>query len=380
MVTIRRLSLFLLIFMCVYSTFGQNSILSDIEFSGDFRFRIEQDWDSRKSDGTYRADRTRLRYRARIGAIYNFKSWAKVGLRIRTGNPIKQQDPQITLGDVSKEFGTLPIGFEKVFFYAKHKNIEGWLGKNTFPFEKNNEQFWSDNVYPEGVFLKNTFPVTSEVLDAVSISGGHFIVTASGESLGNDGYFQGFQTNWSFGDGRLNIFPSIYVFKNIPNIPDGAATFVFDYSIFHLGGNVQLFKKPLIHIDADYYQNIEDYGDNDNIPDNLKNEKQGFVSGLSYGELQKKGDWFLKLTYNHLQQYAAVDFLTQNDWARWDYSSFDSPDGRLTNYKGFEFVTAYKLNKSMNLVMKYYWVEQLVPYGNFLENGSRIRFDIDIKF
>lgn len=359
---------------------AQEGGFSKIKFSGDFRFRVEQDWDSRKSDGTFRTDRTRLRYRARLGAIYNHKDWATVGLRIRTGDPIKQQDPQITLGDVSKEFGTLPIGFEKLFFKAKYKNFEGWLGKNTFPFEKNNEQFWSDNVFPEGIFLSYNFAVNSGILNTISLRGGHFIVVASGATLGSDSYFEGFQTNLSFANGNFNIFPSIYVFKNMPNIPDGAATFVFDYTILHLGGNLKVLNKPLINLDVDYYYNAEDYGSNANILQNFKEEKHGFVSGISYGALKEKGNLFFKLTYNYLQQYAAVDFLTQNDWARWDYSSFNSPDGRLTNYKGFEFVTAYKLNKSMNLVMKYYWVEQLVPYGNFLENGSRIRFDIDIKF
>jgi len=359
---------------------AQNAKPSNFSFEGDFRFRVEEDWNSRKPDGSYRDNRTRLRYRARVGAKYNFKEWATVGMRIRTGNPIKQQDPQLTLGDTSKEFGTLPIGFEKLYFQAKHKNISGWLGKNTFPFEKNNEQFWSDNVFPEGVFLKGKFSLNSKILNEVSISGGHFIVVTSGESLGNDGYFEGFQSSFKLFDNRFKLFPSLYIFKNIPDIPDGAATFVFDYTIFNLGGKLKLLDKPLIHLDADFYTNLKDYQDNPNIPNRLKNETQGFVSGISYGKLKQKGDWFLKLTYNHLERYAAVDFLTQNDWARWDYSSFDSPDGRLTNYKGIEFVTAYKLNKSMNLVMKYYLVEQLVPYGNALENGNRIRFDLDVKF
>ena len=33
----------------------------------------------------------------------------------------------------------------------------------------------------------------------------------------------------------------------------------------------------------------------------------------------------------------------------------------------------------MKFTIKYYWVEQLVPLGDFLETGQRIRFDIDIK-
>ena len=98
-----------------------DSLPSKLKFNGDFRFRVEQDWNSRTSDGSYREDRSRLRYRLRAGATYKDK-WYEVGLRIRTGNPKKQQDPQLTLGDGSKEFGTLPIGLEKAYFQAHWKS------------------------------------------------------------------------------------------------------------------------------------------------------------------------------------------------------------------------------------------------------------------
>ncbi len=97
--------------------FAQNDTINTekLIFTGDFRFRIEPDWNSRKSDGTYRKDRTRLRYRAHFGFNYQYNQWISFGARIRTGFPIKQQDPQLTLGDGFKEFNTLPVGFEKIF-------------------------------------------------------------------------------------------------------------------------------------------------------------------------------------------------------------------------------------------------------------------------
>lgn len=39
---------------------------SSLKFSGDLRLRLEQDWDSRRGDGTERDDRLRLRGRARL--------------------------------------------------------------------------------------------------------------------------------------------------------------------------------------------------------------------------------------------------------------------------------------------------------------------------
>ena len=45
-------------------------LLSKVSYELDFRFRAEQDWSSKKSDGNLREDRTRLRYRLRTGATF----------------------------------------------------------------------------------------------------------------------------------------------------------------------------------------------------------------------------------------------------------------------------------------------------------------------
>lgn len=112
---------------------------------------------------------------------------------------------------------------------------------------------------------------------------------------------------------------------------------------------------------------------------NFANQKTGFVAGVNYGDLKTRKNWQFKLTYANLERYAILDYMAQNDWARWDYSGNNSPDGRLSNFRGIEFVTAYAISEKVNLVMKYYQVEQLVPMGAAKENGQRIRFDINAK-
>ena len=356
-----------------------DSLISRLSFEADFRFRIEQDWDSKKSDGSFRVDRTRLRYRLRAGATYKGK-WYEVGFRIRTGNPIKQQDPQLTLGDGNKEFSTLPIGIEKAYFQGKWKTFIFWLGKNNFPFEKNNELFWSDNVYPEGVTIENNFNTNSNIIDNINLKGGHYIIATSNKSFDKDSYFQGFQISTSFFDKRISLFPSFYYFKNIPDIPDGNDNFYINYSILHIGTKFKILKDIPLYSEFDYYKNLQDYTGNDSIPNNLKNQKSGLVFGLKYGKLKNKKDWMFSTSYTKLQKFSAVDFLAQNDWARWDYSSSGSPDGRLTNFNGIELVAGYKISGKISLKMKYYFVEQLIPLTSNKENGSRIRLDLDVKF
>ncbi|HLT49592.1 putative porin [Aequorivita nionensis] len=368
--------LFFLLFP-FYLIAQNDSIPKKLKFSADFRFRVEQDWDSQKSDGTLREDRTRLRYRARLGATYDFKDWVSFGMRIRTGQPNKQQDPQLTLGD---EFSSAPIAFEKLYANFKYNWLSFWIGKNSFPFEKQNELFWSDNVSPEGVSLSGKFNFENDFLQSLKVNTGHFIFATSGTSLSKDSYFEGIQLVSSHWQNRVKFFPAFYYFKNMPNIPDGGDTFNINYSILHLGTKVDIIKNPKITVGFDYYQNIQDYNNNDSIPKQLQNQKIGYVANAGIGKLDKKGDWKVQLTYNYLERFAAVDYLAQNDWARWDYSNAGSADGRLTNFKGLEIMAGYTLAENMDLRVRFFTVEQIVPYGIAKENGNRIRLDFNIGF
>jgi len=374
-----KLIFFISLFIISFQANAQlDSILSKIDFEMDYRFRAEQDWNSLQSNGTLRDNRSRLRYRVRTGLTYK-NNWYSFGFRIRTGNPNKQQDPQLTLGKGFKEFGTLPIGFEKAFFQIEKNNYKIWLGKNTFPFEKNNELFWSDNVYPEGLFLEKSFNSNSNLFNKIKLTGGHFIIASNNNSLLNDAYLQGIQSSITSKNERIKIFPSLYFLRNIPNIPDGNHSFLLDYTIFHFGSNFYPIKNKDFNINFDYYSNIEDYSQNKNITPNLLDQKSGFSVGIQYGKNKTKKDWLVKLTYAHLERFSILDFMAQNDWARWDYSSDNSPDGRLSNFQGAEFVLAYSLTDKIKLVSKYYIVKQLVALGTTKETGQRIRFDIDIK-
>jgi len=358
----------------------EDSLKKKISFTGDFRFRIEQDWDSRKSDGTYRADRTRLRYRLRFGMTYQYNHWADFGLRLRTGLPNKQQDPQLTLGQSPAEFNTLPIGLEKAYFRVKHQGMTFWLGKNTFPFEKRNEIFWSDNVFPEGIAFSYKRDFNSSFLEQIKINTGHFIISTQNRSFDLDSYFQGVQLVMKHSNERLKLYPAFYYFILIPDIPDGFESFLMNYKILHLGSSFMISKSKSLRIYVDYYKNLDDLKDYNQILPNFQDQTNGLIIGLKYGQLKYKGDWEFKCTGNYLERYAAIDFLAQNDWARWDYSNLGSPDGRLTNYKGLEIAAGYAIDKNFNLKMRYFIVEQILPYGTHKETGQRIRLDLNIGF
>ena len=56
-----------------------------LELFGDFRLRLEQDWDSLQGDGTKRDDRLRLRIRLRGGFEYRFNSRWTAKVQARSG-------------------------------------------------------------------------------------------------------------------------------------------------------------------------------------------------------------------------------------------------------------------------------------------------------
>jgi hypothetical protein len=372
---------FALIFILPLGLFAQkDTSKSKLSFTGDFRFRVEEDWNSRKSDGSYRDDRTRLRYRFRFGMSYQYNNWASFGMRIRTGIRNHQQDPQITFGTNPGEFGTIPLGFEKLYFKADYKWLSAWVGKYFFPFEQQNELFWSDNVFPEGVFFSAKFQYNSAFLQSLKLGAGHFIVNNQNASLDKDRYFEGIQLITTHWKSRLKVFPTFYYFNKMSNIPDGQGTYDINYSILQIGTKIQILDKPNLTFGVDYYYNFSDYNKNDSIPQDLKNQKQGLVIGLELGKFEEKKDWTIRVYYSYLERYSAVDFLAQNDWARWDYTDQDSPAGRVTNFQGIEILAGYVIGKNFKINVRYFLVEQLIPYGIALETGSRIRLDLDIGF
>jgi len=364
------------------SLFGQVDTLDyrKLVLIGDFRFRIEQDWNSINQNGERRDDRSRLRYRFRFGANYAIDKQSSFGGRIRSGNINDQQGPHVTLGGNQGEFELVSIGLEKLYYQFKHKNLTAWIGKNSIPLIKLNELFWNNNVFPEGVAFKyKSILKNHNVLNTVSINAGHFIIQSRGKSFLDDSFLQVLQFGVNIKD-RVKVFPALYHFKRIGNFPDNQETFELDYSIFHFGSQIVLNKKQKIKLGVEFYNNLQDYSNNDFIASTLRDEKTGFVLSAQYGGMKKQGDWLFYLAYANIQQFAIVDYFAQNDWARWDYSSVGASGSRITNFQGVEIKIGYAFKEQFNLNLRTYFVEQLVRVGDFRENGSRIRLDLNIGF
>ncbi len=365
------------------STWAQKDSIEyqHLKFTGDFRFRIEHDWNARKSNGLIRDDRSRLRYRFRFGLNYSIDKHSSFGGRIRSGNINDQQGPHVTIGSNKGEFGLVQLGLEKLFYQYKRKKIIGWIGKNSIPLEKLNELFWNDNVFVEGLGVKyKPLDKDDKFLSQLKFNFGHFIIQSNNQTFNKDSYLQIAQFDLKILKNRISIFPGLYIFKRLGNFPDNKQTFHLDYSIFHLGLDVQITNKPKVSLGIELYHNYEDYSNHDSIPSKLKDQKSGLVISAKYGKVKRKGDWLIHLYYANLAKFAIVDYFAQNDWARWDYSSINATGSRISNFHGLELRIGYALNEKFNLILRSYFVEELIQMGNFKENGNRIRLDLNIGF
>lgn len=352
-----------------------------LDFTGDFRFRVEHDWNSMSANGTMRDDRSRLRYRFRFGLNYSINKTSSFGARVRSGNINDQQGPHVTLGGGKGEFGLVQVGFEKLFYQYKNKKLTGWVGKNSIPLKKLNELFWNDNVFPEGIGLKyKLIENENRLLRQLSMNAGHFIINANNQTFDQDSYLQIIQLDFQIWKNRINIFPGFYNFNKIGNYPDQKHTFNLDYSILHLGADFELLNSPKLNMGIEFYQNLNDYTKVDSIPSDFQDQRKGLVLSLKYGQLKEKGDWSVHLYYAHLQKFAIVDYFAQNDWVRWDYSSLGASGARISNFQGAEFRFEYLIEDNFTINLRSYLVEELLRQGKFREDGNRIRIDLNIGF
>ena len=107
---------------------------------GDFRVRLESDWDSRSSGGSKRDDRTRMRVRARLGANIKPRDNLSLGFRLRSGSDDSQQSPHITILDFNdNDTGDSDFNFDKWFLKGSHGKASAWVGRNSLPWWKPNE-------------------------------------------------------------------------------------------------------------------------------------------------------------------------------------------------------------------------------------------------
>ena len=362
-------SLFVLAIIFTMDSNAQEKGLRKIKFHGDVRFRSELDRNSKRIDGSERNDRDRLRYRMRFGFKYVLTKNIEFGGRIRSGNPMNQQSPHVTLG---KEFHSDAFSIDKAYLKVKlNKSFWAWAGKNGMPFWKQNELLWDGDVNPEGLTLGSSFAI-GENAELTSVLG-YFITDHSGKNFGDDSALTLAQVKYrnKLGEDSFVFSTGIINGKDIPNKPDGTGTFFMEYNIWASSLQFNL-KKAGFTFGLDFFKNLEDYKNKEDIEDVYKDQTIGYVGSVKFAT--KKFQW--GYYYAHIEKYAVIDFLAQDDWLRWGNRDYT----RSSNFAGHEFRMKYKIAENFNMVWRAYFIEGLETTGVNLETGTRVRLDFNIKF
>ncbi len=359
-----------------------------LKLYGDIRLRAEQDWNSRNFNGSFRDDRFRIRYRLRFGLTYNWTKNISMGARLRSGVAESLQSPHNNFGH--REFTGIPINLDKVFLSGKHDKFWWWAGKNSFPFWKQNELFWDDDVTPEGIAIGGSFKTNNVNIKPKAA----YFITNTGS--GNfdpkdptngmiDGHMLGGQLELGFKvkKNAVTLASSYYALKDINNVPTTdffytGDRFKLNYSFLVSGLKVELKTKLPITIGLDHFINLEDYS---GLPDTLidtvyKDQNTGFVISAKIGALSKKGDWLFGYYFARKEEYSVVSYYTEDDWIRLGNINRN----RNTNYQGHEIRIAYAFGSRFNVVARAYFVEGLVTHDVAKESGNRFRLDFNMKF
>jgi hypothetical protein len=351
---------------------------------GDFRLRLENDWDSLKGDGTKRDDRLRLRVRLRAGveATIN-EQWSAV-IAARSGPSKSQQSPHITIYDFD-DGPTGPYDFNLDHWYLNYSagGFSAWAGRNELSSWHQDDLFIFDNVTYPGVGASYQQDIASGELtwnlNYVALPVGMQKVSGTG-LLGQVVYRRDFATS------GFTLAGSYFGTNADPDDPDGSILLTEnntrDYQVANivLQYRSRIFSLPY-YVGIDYDRNLKNYADAapGSFSEFHQDDRDGYVLEAAFGDKGKKGDWLFGYFYSYLEALAVHSSYIADDWVRWGNAN----QVRATNLKGSEFRASYNFRDNVNINGRLFFVEAidlLEPGDTSKEDGNRLRIDLNWTF
>ncbi len=352
-----------------------------VKFFGDFRFRLEEDWDSQNSGRVERDERTRARIRARLGLKVTPNDNVELLTRVRSGSRHSQQSPHVTVVDFEQnDRGDEHVLFDKWYLKLENEQYWAWVGRENLPFWKQNELLWDDDATVAGLAAGASYPVGSGKL---ALNAG-FVRLPDGMTRFNGDMSVGqlvYTTNFNEIDltaaGGVLVMDGEDDAKYLLNGNGGR-----DYTIWvlDLQAKTRAFELPLT-LGLDVYHNSENYSRaevaaffNPATTKVSRNDTDGFVASALVGQLKNKGDWQVGYSYARIETFAVNASFAQDDWMRWGSSDGTQTTG--SDFRGHEFRLAYVPWKNWDILARYYDVES----NNNPQDGKRFRLDLNWKF
>lgn len=352
----------------------------DFRIQADVRFRLEDDFDSRRADGTMRDDRLRARLRARVGFVFEPGGIVSMGLRIRSGSDASHQSPHITILDLDgNDTGDADFNLDRWYVRAKGQRTWAWAGRDGLPFWKQNELFWDDDATVAG--LAGGVECFAGERNRLSVQAAYLTPPVGMRDFAGRLATGQVVYGWSAGGKGLTLSGGLLDYHAADPADDADALTLAngnglrDYRIW-VGSAQVVFPaggRPLA-IGADYLLNGERYERSDPDPFTAAHHDRtrGVIGSVRYGEVKEAGDWQAGWYYARIDALAVIASYAQDDWVRWGSDAqTDSSD-----LKGHELRFVYGLSDRADLTARLYLVEAITS----VQDGRRARVDLNYRF
>jgi hypothetical protein len=351
---------------------------------GDFRTRLETDWDSSRGDGSERDDRGRLRGRARFGLRCQITDGLLGQLRVASGSDDNQQSTNITVVDFNdNDTGDSHFNLDRYFLKRTLGNGHVWVGKNALPFWKQNGVFWDGDAPVAGLAFHYELPLHESTL---AFNTGYFSLPVGMQDFaGNLGLGQVVyesttrDVGWTLAGGLL-AFDANPGDADADRLLDGNGSRNYSVGVLSAQARWDLGGTPL-KIGFDYTHNFKDYSASasDAFTAFHRNETDGWHVQAMWGNTENPWDWQAGLAYSRIEMFAVHNSYSQDDSVRWGADN----QARVSNFEGPELRAGLGLGHEQRLVARLFFVDAIRKRASTdfsREDGHRFRLDYSVAF
>jgi hypothetical protein len=353
---------------------GMPDWVTALKINGDMRARY--DYFSSQNDAF--VERSRFRYRLRLGVVATIKDNFEVGARLTSSDPAGTFGGDPISGNTTfqdngaKKFVYLDLAYGKwTFVNTKPISESITVGKMENPFTFSDTVF--DNDYtPEGAGYNLTWRANDQ--HTLKVNAGIFVLDELGGDS-KDPYLYGAQVRWeaawskkiasSLGVGLLNIVNEQSLTNNaVPNqnrgntrnagtgvlannfnpvIADGSFTYTFE------DGLPAVYTAPFpVKLFGEYVNNVA-----------ISDHEQAVQAGIVFGKAGKKGLWEVAYKYKYVGAEVWYEEFGDSDFGAYyagtlANSGFGAGYGAGTNLRGHVAKLSYSPFDSLTLSATYY--------------------------
>jgi len=330
-------------------------VLERLTLYGDYRFRLEGDFDRPGAD-----DRRRARLRVRLGANYSVSDELLVGGRVTTGDPDALQDSNATLGD---GFSNFELTLDRLFLTwtpADYDTLSLTLGKFAHSFARNpvyEELLWYSDVQPDGALLGSTWRDVGP-FETVRAQAGFYVFREQAQGDVDLSVAEVLGSTRVTETARLDLSAAWYGYSN-PGVVVG--TTVDEYQLLDVIAALTIddTSRPWI-FSAEGIGNVGVHTDADT----------GWALGVSYGQIRETGDWRVYYQYQEIGDDAVFAPLADGDFLV------------NHNFRGHVFNADYRVTGKSTLRLRVLQATALDEdrASAFAEDPLRVRLDYSVKF